>query len=175
MSTKAVVILSGPVGAGKSTVARELLAISPGPVACIEGDVFWTFLAKGGTSRENFKTIMRAMTVAAMPFARAGHEIIVDFSIPPWFLDSVRKLIQTREIPLDYVVLRPSEAVCADRAAKRAEGTIPDYSTYRELYADFDGVERHTVAGDVSDAASLAALIRQGLDAGRFRVEPVRV
>jgi len=43
-----VILLSGPVGAGKTTVARELVAALPGPVACIEGDKFWFFIAKAG-------------------------------------------------------------------------------------------------------------------------------
>ncbi len=42
----AVVMLSGPIGAGKTTVARELVDIWPGPLAYIEGDRFWSFLVK---------------------------------------------------------------------------------------------------------------------------------
>ena len=41
-----VVMLSGPVGAGKTTVARELVAISPAPLYYIEGDTFWSHFVK---------------------------------------------------------------------------------------------------------------------------------
>ncbi len=41
-----VVMLSGPVGAGKTTVARELVAISPAPLSYIEGDALWPVFAK---------------------------------------------------------------------------------------------------------------------------------
>ena len=58
-----VIMLSGPVGAGKTTVARELIALLPGPISYIEGDTFWSFIAKAEkrARRENFPVIMRAM------------------------------------------------------------------------------------------------------------------
>jgi uridine kinase len=51
MSTKQVpdqpsgslIILSGPPGAGKSTVAKELMQLLPLPPAYIGGDDFWKF------------------------------------------------------------------------------------------------------------------------------------
>jgi hypothetical protein len=65
-----VTILSGPIGADKTAVAKELIALSPGPLAYIEGDQFWPFLVKRaeGDRREDFRAIMRAMTSAAGSF-----------------------------------------------------------------------------------------------------------
>jgi chloramphenicol 3-O-phosphotransferase len=170
---KPIVMLSGPVGAGKSTVAQELIALSAAPVACIEGDKFWFFIAKGDKSQsrnKKFKMIMTAMTAAALPYAASGYETILDFSIPPWFLDTARKIAKVREVSLDYVVLRPSEKVCAVRAAARTEGKITDYAPYSELYATFEAEPRHLIEDDASDAKALAARIREGLDAGLFRL-----
>ena len=42
-----IILLSGTVGAGKSTVAKELVKLIDNPVINIEGDVFWKFIAKG--------------------------------------------------------------------------------------------------------------------------------
>ncbi len=55
-------------------MARELLALLPAPVSYIEGDTFWSFVAKAHSpdSREVFRLIMRSMTAAAMPLARSG-------------------------------------------------------------------------------------------------------
>ena len=165
-----VILLSGPVGAGKSTVASELVSALPGPVACIEGDMFWSFIAKSDQHdrRENFGVIMRAMTAAALPFARSGYDVVLDFSVPPQFLIVARKIL--KEVPLDYIVLRPSQAVCAGRAAARAEGAIPDYSKYRELYSLFAGADRYTISDDEAPADCVAMRIVEGLNQGRFRV-----
>ena len=95
---------------------------------------------------------------------------LLDFSIPPWFLDTVRKILGGRDFSLDYVIIKPSEAICAARAASRAEGVIADYTPYKEFYADFNGLDRHTIADDACCAADAAARIRKGLDAGQFRL-----
>lgn len=166
-----ITILSGPVGAGKTTVARELVASSPAATVYIEGDAFWSFIVKPAEDRaetQRLTMLMRAMLAAARHFARDDYDVIVDFSIPPWYVDAVRKLLAGGTF--DYVVLRPSEAVCAARAAARPQGTITDYARYRELYASFDDAGRFTIRDDASDAATLAARIRAGLDAGSFRV-----
>jgi len=67
-------------------------------------------------------------------------------------------------------VLRPSEAVCAARSARRDEGAIADYAPYRDLYSSFDGVERYTIRDDEGDPTAIAIRIREGLEAGVFRI-----
>ncbi len=168
-----IILLSGPVGAGKSTVARELVASLPGPVACMEGDTFWSFFVGPAKKRgpRNFRTIMTSMTAAAVPYALSGHDVIVDFSIPPWFLDTARAIARVKNVPLDYVVIRPSESLCAARAASRSEGTIPDYTPYHDFYLDFEAAAASaSISDDHSDAATLAARIREGLAVGAFRI-----
>lgn len=167
-----ILILSGPVAAGKTTVARELVRLLTNDVVLIEGDVFWSFFVNGaqGPTHKRFRTIMSAMTAAAIPYATGGSRVILDFSIPPWFLDTVRKIAAMREVPLDYVVGRPSEQVCAARARERAEGRIADYSQYRELYRDFDQIARYIVCDDSMSAAEMAAAIVRGVELGQFRL-----
>ena len=170
---KSIIIFSGPVGAGKTTVAKELLGLLEGPVAYIEGDNFWSYIAKDierFSKMENFKMIMRSMTVAAMPYCRVGYRVILDFSIPPWYMKVILEILKRRSIPVDYVVLNPGEAICAKRASERAEGKITDYSPYKKLYNSFNVVQKYTIYDEVNDAAMVASHIKEGLDEGMFRI-----
>jgi cytidylate kinase len=177
-----IILISGPPGAGKSAVARLLAAALDAPVAYIEGDTFWHFITKRrvGSSKlearaHDSRIVIRAMIAAAARYAHGGYQTVLDFTIGPWLL----KLIQSalKETPLDYVVLCPSENICAQRAAERPEGAMPDYSEYAELHAAFcvlGEFEKHAIRSDTAGAAELAAQIRAGLGAGAYRVKALR-
>ncbi len=165
-----VIMLSGPIGAGKTTVARELVALMSGEVAYIEGDDCWRFLAKSQRSqRENFPIIMRSMTAASLPLARSGYDVVLDFTIPQEFLPTAQKIL--KDVPIDFINFRPSLGVCEHRAANRAEGVISDYAVYREFYELFEKAdERFSICEDTADARMVAVRILDGLKAGQFRV-----
>jgi len=162
-----VVMLSGPVGAGKTTVARLLLPILPGPWAYLEGDTFWSFIAKGEnrSKRENFQVIMRSMTAAAVPFARSEFGVLLDFSIPPDFLPTAQKIL--KGLPLDFIVLRPTLEICARRAAERKEGKITNYGPYKSFYALFKGRTPATIddtAGEDARSRSTFGMVWRRID-----------
>lgn len=94
-----VIFLSGPIGAGKTAVAQKLLHFLPAPLSCIEGDIFWSFIRKEGERglRDNFPVLVRSMTAAAVPLARSGFGVLIDFSIPPAYVDTARKIL--KELP----------------------------------------------------------------------------
>lgn len=165
-----VIFLSGPIGAGKTAVAQELIQLLPAPLSYIEGDTFWSFIRKAGERgmQETFPVLVRSMTAAAIPLARSGFRVLIDFSIPPVFVDTARKIL--KEIPFDFVLLRPSLQVCVERAGSRETGAITDYTRLKNFYALFEGASVEPICDDSSDAVSLARQIVEGLNEGRFRV-----
>src|SRR5215472_7771263 len=98
-----VIFLSGPIGAGKTAVAHELVKLLPAPLSYIEGDTFWSFINKSGERglRETFPVLVRSMTAAAIPFARSGFRVLIDFSIPPDYVETARKIL--KEVSFDFV------------------------------------------------------------------------
>jgi len=177
--TSPILLISGPPGAGKSTVARLMVAASETPIAYIEGDTFWKFIAKSRPAasnvearHQNGRIVVQAMVASALRFARGGYETILDFTIGPWILTGlVPKLDLT---PLNYVVICPSEAVCAQRARDRAEGKLSDYAQFHDLYIAFaqaGQLESHYIRDDTADAAALCATIRAGIKTGMYHVK----
>jgi chloramphenicol 3-O-phosphotransferase len=165
-----ITILSGAVGCGKTTVAKCLLPLLPEPACYIEGDIFWSFIARPGQRRrrDNFRVIMRAMTAACIPFARSGFSVLLDFAIPPDFVPMARVIL--KEVPFDYVVLHPDLAECARRAAERAEGQITDYAPFESFHALFNRTEGALDNGDVTPEET-AGRIGAGLAAGVFAIQ----
>ncbi len=165
-----VIFLSGPIGAGKTAVAQELLPLLPAPLSYIEGDTFWSFIKKEGERgiHDTFPVLVRSMTAAAIPLARSGFRVLIDFSIPPTYVDTARKIL--KEVPFDFVLLRPSLQVCVGRASSREKGAITDYAMLKDFYARFEEGSIEPICDDHADPASLAQRIAEGLNQGRFRV-----
>lgn len=165
-----IILLAGPVGAGKSTVAKELIALLSSPASLIEGDRFWSFFSKPHDSdgREVFRVMMRSVMAAGVPMARTGYDVVLDFSFTPGFRPVARKI--AKDIPVDYIVLRPPLAVCEQRAAVRTPGTVKDYSRFREFYGMFEQTGPHEICNEALTPAEAALQIHEGLKAGRFRL-----
>jgi hypothetical protein len=93
---------------------------------------------------------------------------LIDFSIPPTYVDTARKIL--KEVPFDFVLLRPSFQVCAQRAASRHEGPISDYAMLRNFYTRFEEGTVEPICDDNADPECLARRIADGLNQGHFRM-----
>lgn len=118
--------------------------------------------------RDNFPVLVRSMTAAAVPFARSGFQVLIDFSIPPTYVETARKIL--KDVPFDFVLLRPSLQVCVERAASRGEGAIGDYDMVKNFYARFEEGAVKPICDDNADPVSQARRIADGLNQGMFRV-----
>jgi predicted kinase len=174
-----IVIVSGPPGAGKSTVARRLAETAAGPLAVhLHTDDFYAYIRKGFVepwrpeSRAQNVTIMNALAATAAIYARSGYEVIIDGIVGPWFFDPW--LAQAREHGLDlrYVVLLPSEAETVARGvARTAPGAMTDEAVIRTMWRQLrehagDAAHRIDTTGESPDET--LARVRIGLAEGRF-------
>lgn len=169
----AITILSGPPGAGKTTIAKELICITQGALIYIEGDSFWKFIVEDGgkTGFENFKATMSAMLASSIAYARNGFGVLLDFSIPPWYINKASEMVKKREIPLNYVILRPSMEICASRAATHQHGAIHEYEErYIKLYESFNDMQQYIIEENDADVKTIAERIKRGLEVGLFRL-----
>src|SRR3972149_820346 len=85
-----IVIITGPPGAGKSTIARRLAEGADAPLAIhLHTDDFYTYVRKGfeppwlPESAAQNRTIMQALTRAAGTFAGGGYDVFVDGIVAP--------------------------------------------------------------------------------------------
>jgi chloramphenicol 3-O-phosphotransferase len=171
-----LLILTGPPGAGKSTIAEALAAASEPPVVHLPSDRFWRFIKKGvvppylPAARHQNAAVVAALAAAGGAFARNGYFVILDGVVGPWFLDPFRRL----GVSLHYVVLRPSLTVALARAQGRGAEALTLSGPIRDLYRQFSALgEFEAQVIDTSDhtAEDTVAAICAALAEGKFRLE----
>ncbi|HWF75895.1 MAG TPA: AAA family ATPase [Caulobacteraceae bacterium] len=174
-----ILIVSGPPGAGKTTVARRLVETAGPPAAHLHTDDFYNAIRPGyvapwlAESHGQNTVVTRAIVAAAAEYAAGGYFVVVDGVVGPWFLDVYREAAGRLGVALDYVVLRPDRetAVARARDRDRDEAPLAPYPPgLYENFADLGALEAHVVDSGAIDADALAAQLRGGLAAGRFRL-----
>jgi thymidylate kinase len=123
-----LLILSGPPGAGKTTVSR-IVASHFEPSAVIESDWFWTTVVNGSVSpweneaeHQNI-AMLRASLSSASRFVDAGYVTVLDAHVGPWYMPVVNEELRKLRVPVSYVVLRPMLEECIGRATARGNET----------------------------------------------------
>lgn len=176
-----VIVLTGPPGAGKSTVSRAL-ALGFARAVHLHTDDFWRAIVAGGIPPHRPEAdvqnhvVLDVIAGAAYGYAAGGFVTVVDGIVGPWMLDHLHAVAgRSPAIPLDYVVLRPQRAVALARAqARTAPDALVDAVPILAMWDQFAGLgrfERHVLDTSDQRAEETVRAVRDAVASGRFRLE----
>ena len=176
-----IVIVSGPPGTGKSTVARALADGAEGPLAVhMHTDDAYVYIRKGYVepwrpeSQAQNITVMNALAASAAAFAAGGYEVAVDGIVGPWFFDPWLAASKAQGIDLRYVCLMPSEAETLGRGtARTAPGAMTDPAVISGMWHAFQkyaSPEANVLDTTGEASETTVARVRAMLAAGELRL-----
>ena len=167
-----LLVISGPPGSGKSTVAK-LLAARFDPSVLVEGDAFFGFLARGAvppwlpeSNRQNH-VVTEAAASAAGRFAAGGYTTLYDGILGPWFLPTFARA--TGLDAIEYIVLLPSEERCVEGVRTRLDHVFTDEDATRKMHQEFASADidaRHVLTDLGSDPVAVARRVEAELARG---------
>ncbi len=173
-----VLVLSGPPAAGKSTVAA-LIADGWGLSVHLRADYFWDEFIRNGflrpwtpESQEQNTTVIRAITAAAVEYAKGGYSVVVDGIVGPWFVEFVAETFAGHSVVWHYAILLPASDVNVERSRSRSKTITQEAldKMYGEFTSHLDGYEKHVVDSTHLDAAQTAEVVCKNMEAGELQI-----
>lgn len=149
-----IVIISGPPGAGKSTVCDLLCERYDRTVHLTTDNIFgWIRMGyippwKPGSMRQNMM-VSRSAARAATAFAQEQYGVFVDGVIGPAHLPVYVEEMRSAGVPVHYAVLLPNVEETMRRASVRAATDGPARAQYEQQAQDGDMFARvHAMFAD---------------------------
>ena len=171
-----LIVVTGPPGAGKTTVSRVLSGMFEAS-ARVAGDEFFAFIDQGylapwtpAAHRQN-EVVVSAAAAAAGRLAAGGYTVIYDGVIGPWLVDAFGRAAGVTR--LHYALLLPPEQVCLHRVASRVGHGFTDLDAAQHMYAEFAGAQidsRHVVTSSSDAATSVLHLQRLIIEGSIIRL-----
>ncbi len=172
----AITVITGPPGAGKTTVSA-LVARHFARSVHLRADECFGWLASGFVapwrpeSDEQNATVIDVIGAAAWAYATGGYEVVVDGIVGPWFLARFAAAAHLDPGELAYVVIRPDRTVAHARAvARRAPEDLVEPGPIAAMFDAFESLgafEDNVVDSSDLDAAATAAAVLEAIRSGR--------
>ncbi|HEV3264549.1 MAG TPA: AAA family ATPase [Acidimicrobiales bacterium] len=167
-----LLLITGPPGAGKSTVSKAIAEASPRSVF-VAGDSFFGFLATGSIApwlpeaHEQNQVVTRAAASAAGQYASGGYFTVYDGIVGPWFLRTFASASGLEE--LHYVILLPPVDVCVERVATRPNHAFADEAATRHMHQEFVSADiepRHVLNAPPDQVNDVVRMVLSAVEAG---------